>query len=295
MAIRANRMLHGALALIVWLSSAPAVMAQSGRTPAGFVTTVDVPDQDGRPAAVLKREGQSIPIQIWTSLFDGDTLEVLDGRVTIETAKDKRLIIDAARSPHRIEGELPTAGRFSALASVIGDLFRQKPSQNSAALIGRTGAPDIIIGAGAVQNVVPGAPLWIAWSGGAAPFNIEIHGQSQKRSLDIQTLASKTTDDNAATLSIPRRASGKLTLVVRDAAGREARRPLLTIPAPEFPAWIDAGAPTPEFAQVARALHLLDDNTRAMDMLAATIAEQAGNYPAALNLRSMLAEGRRPE
>jgi hypothetical protein len=286
------------LAAAVFASSLAATgiaSAQSGRAPAGFVTAVEAPEREGRPGAILKREGQPIDLQIWTSLFDGDVIEVAAGSVTIETAKDKRLKVDATRSPHRIEGELPTAGRFSALASVVGDLFRQKSSRNSAALIGRTGAPEILLGGAAVQQVVSGQSLWVSWSGGSAPFTIDITGQSPKRNLDVRALASVNADTDSAMIQIPVGAQGKLTLVVRDALGREAKRELLTVPAPSFPDWVTAGAPTPEFAQVARALYLLEDKTGARDMMAATMAAQAGDYPAALNLRDMLAEGRKPE
>jgi hypothetical protein len=292
--LRPSRLWVFALVACLLATFDPA-LSQGNRAPAGFVTIVEAPDREGRPGAILKREGQSIEVQIWTSLFHGDVLEVSEGSVTIETAKDKRAVIDAARSPHRIEGELPTAGRFSALASVVGDLFRQKPARSTAGLIGRTGAPEIRIGGAAVQKVIAGQPLWVAWVSGSAPYKIEILGQSAKRSLDIQALASATSELEAASIVIPKNAAGDLTLILRDSVGREAKRALVTIPAPAFPAWIAAGAPTPEFAQVARALYLLEDKTRSNDMLAASFAAQAYDYPAAINLRTMLAEGRRPE
>lgn len=276
------------------LLACSAATAQGARTPAGYVTAVESPEREGRPGAILKRDGQILDVQIWTSLFDGDVLEVAEGAVTIETAKDKRATIDVSRSPHRIEGELPTAGRFSAIASVVGDLFRQKPSRNAAGLIGRTGAPEIRTGGSAVQKVVAGKPLWIGWVGGAAPYTIEIIGQSAKRSRDVRVLASQKSETDAASLLIPDTASGNLTLVVRDAAGREAKRALVTTLPPKFPEWVSAGAPTSEFAQVARALYLLEDASGQMDMLAATLAAEALDYPAAVALRTMLADGRRP-
>ncbi|MBX9760866.1 MAG: hypothetical protein K2Y29_18965 [Beijerinckiaceae bacterium] len=285
---------RGAWALLAFaLLAAPSAFAQ-GRAPAGYVTSVDAPERDGRPGAILRREGQEVDVQIWTPLFDGDVLEIASGAVTIETAKDKRLVVDPARSPHRIEGELPTAGRFSAVSSVIGDLFRQKPSRNAATLIGRTGAPEIRMGGDAVQKVVTGQQVWLAWAGGAAPFTIEIIGQSRKRSLDIRTLATTTSESETALMTIPQTAAGKLTLVVRDAVGREASRKLVTDVAPAFPQWIAAGAPTREFEIVARALYLLEDKSGAHDMMAASIAAQAGDYPAAVNLLALLAQGGRP-
>ncbi len=276
------------------LFSFSAATAQGARTPAGYVTAVESPEREGRPGAVLKRDGQTLDVQIWTSLFDGDVLEVAEGVVTIETAKDKRATIDPSRSPHRIEGELPTAGRFSAIAAVVGDLFRQKPTRNAAGLIGRTGAPEIRTGGGAVQKVIAGQSLWIGWNGGAAPYMIEIIGQSEKRSRDLRILASQKSETDSASLFIPATASGDLTLVVRDAIGREAKRALVTTLPPRFPEWVTAGAPTSEFAQVARALYLLEDASGQMDMLAATLAAEALDYPAAVTLRTMLADGRRP-
>ena len=41
--------------------------------------------------------------------------------MTIETARDKRLKVDASRSPFRVEGELPSRGAFSEFASLVGD------------------------------------------------------------------------------------------------------------------------------------------------------------------------------
>ncbi len=61
------------------------------------------PEREGRPGAVLKRDGQTLDVQIWTSLFDGDVLEVAEGVVTIETAK-----ISARQSTHRVR---PTASK----------------------------------------------------------------------------------------------------------------------------------------------------------------------------------------
>lgn len=283
-----RRAARGVLAVLAFAITAPTALAQ-GRAPAGYVTSVDAPERDGRPGAVLRRQGQEMDVQIWTPLFDGDVLEIASGAVTIETAKDKRLVVDAARSPHRIEGELPTAGRFSAVSSVIGDLFRQKPSRNAATLIGRTGAPEIRMGGDAVQKVVAGQPVWLAWAGGAPPFTVEIVGQSRKR-----LLATMTSESDSALIAIPKTASGNLTLVVRDGAGREARRKMRTGPAPAFPPWIAAGAPTHEFGIVARALYLLEDKSGARDMQAAAIAAQARDYPAAVNLLSLLAQGVRP-
>lgn len=294
MVSRWNSVFASASLILGALLASGAAMAQGARAPAGYVTGVEAPEREGRPGAVLKREGQSVDVQIWTSLFDGDVLEVAEGAVTIETAKDKRVIIDASRSPHRIEGELPTAGRFSAIASVVGDLFRQKPSRNSAGLIGRTGAPEIRMGGTATQKVVAGKHLWFGWVGGAAPYTIEIMGQSKNRNLDIRVLASTTSEAEYGSLLVPERASGHLTLIVRDAIGREAKRALLTRLAPTFPGWLSAGAPTPEFAQVARALYLLEDKSGQMDMLAASLAAETKDYPAAVALRTMLAEGRRP-
>ena len=293
MVLRSNFFAHAALILSMLLLS-NAAMAQGARTPAGYVTAVETPEREGRPSAVLKREGQSIDVQIWTSLFDGDVLEVAEGAVTIETKKDSRAIIDASRSPHKIEGELPTAGRFSALASVVGDLFRQKPARTAVGLIGRTGAPEIRMGGTATQKVVAAKSLWLGWIGGAAPYTIEITGRSGNRSHDIRVLASASTEAESASLLIPEGASGNLTLIVRDAVGREASRALETILSPNFPDWVNAGAPTPEFAQVARALYLLEDKSGQLDMLAASLAAEAKDYPAAIALRTMLAEGRRP-
>jgi hypothetical protein len=212
------------LAAACLLMAAPATAQQR---PAGYVTGLDLPD--GAPPPVLRRQGEALDVQVWRELFDGDALEVAGkATVTIETARDRRLVVDAARSPHKIEGELGGGGKFATFAATLGELFKSRPDKTAANLIGRNdAAPRLRMGRTRDrQIVVVGQPIWLTWQGGAAPFTVELTGQSRMRKLDIRALASVTTPTNEAKLVVPAEAAGNLTLVVRDADGREARAPL---------------------------------------------------------------------
>lgn len=273
------------------------VRAQSGQRPAGYVTAVDAPEQDGKPGVVIRRAGQEIEVQIWTPLFNGDVLEVSGpAKVVIETVKDKRATIDAAHSPHTIEGALAGDGKMSEISSLIGDLFRSKPTRDAVNLIGRSDpSPRMRLGEGAMQRVIAGKPVWLAWQGGNPPYTIEVRGQTAMRKHDIGVLAQAVAPMREATIDIPPTASGRLTLVIRDSAGLEFHKPVETGAAPPIPTWVSAGAPTGEFATVAEALFLLTQNKGAYDLLAATRAATVKDYPPARELLRQLAEGRRPQ
>ena len=246
--------------------------------PAGYVVALDAPED--APAPVLRRQGEALDVQVWRELFDGDVLEVAGKAVvTIETAKDKRLAVDAARAPHRISGELAGGGRFAALAATLGELFRAKPDAAPANLVGRNdAAPRLRMGqAAAPQVVVAGAAVWARWQGGTPPFTVEITRPSRPK----RALAAATAETREARLDVPAQAAGRLTLVIRDAAGLEARAPLRAQAAPPpTPEWIAAGAPTPEMRQLAAAAHLLGDDKRRYQLLAAGMAAELGSAPA---------------
>ena len=280
-----------ALALMV----APA--AADLQRPAGYVTGLDLPD--GSPAPVLRRQGQALDVQVWRELFDGDALEVAGkATVTIETARDKRLVVDAARSPHRIAGELGGGGQFAAFAATLGELFKAKPDKTAANLVGRSNdaAPSLRMGRSKDrQIVVIGQPLWLSWQGGAAPFTVELAGQSGKRKRDIRVLARATTPANEAKLIVPPGAAGHLTLTVRDAEGRETRAALQAqANAPWTPDWIDKGAPTPDMARLARAAFLLSRGPHVWEFHAAGQAAELDSEPAR-HLLDLVGRGERPK
>jgi len=283
------RLAAWALALLAAIA-APATAGARGQ--AGYVTALDIPD--GAPAPVLRRQGEALDVQVWTELFDGDALEVAGAaKVTIETAKDKRLVVDAARSPHRIAGELGGGGRFAALAATLGDLFRGKPETQATNLVGRNdAAPRLRIGQTPErQIVVAGKPVWAAWQGGAAPFTVEIRGQSRMRRLDIRVLGSQTTEARDAKIVIPGHAAGHLTLIIRDASGLEAQAWLQAQSTlPQTPDWIARGAPTPEMAKLATAVHWLGRDPHVYDFLAAGVAAEL-DTPPARHLLDMIARG----
>jgi hypothetical protein len=279
--------------LAAWLAAAPTASADT-RRPAGYVVGVETPE--GAPAPVLRRQGQELDMQIWTALFDGDVIEASGkASVTIETQKDKRLVVDASRAPHRVSGELGGGGKFAGLAGRLGELFKAKPDATPTNLVGRSdGALRLRLGDEPGQKVVAGKPIWLAWRGGTPPFVIALHGQTRQRKLDVQTLARADTENAEARLVIPAHASGGLRLVVRDAAGQEVRAALNVESAPTPPDWIASGAPPTDMAVLAMALHLLMDKPAQHDFYAAGLASALEGAPAR-ELLNRLKRGERPK
>jgi len=279
--------------LAAWLLATSAAFADT-RRPAGYVVAVETPD--GAPAPILRRQGQELDVLVWTPLFDGDALEVSGkASVAIDTAKDKRLVVDAARSPHRVSGELGGGSRFAGLASRLGELFKAKPDATPTNLVGRSdGALRLRLGDEAGQKVVAGKPIWLAWRGGTPPFDIELRGQTRQRKLDIQALARAQTENGEVKLIIPPHAAGSLRLIVRDAAGQEARAALEVTSAPQVPDWIADGAPPTDMAALAMALHLLMNQPARYDFYAAGLAAALEGAPAR-ELLNRLKRGERPK
>jgi hypothetical protein len=288
---RLLRALAGALALLATVLGGTAPARAQERRPAGYVVAVEAPQ--GAPAPVLRREGQPIEAQVWTPLFDGDALEVEGAAaVVIETAKDKRLRVDSARSPHRVVGEMGGGGRFASLAARLGDLFRAKPEATATNLVGRAAAPPrFTLGAERGQRVAAGAPLWAAWRDGAAPFTLELHSAARSARAP---LAAIRTDAQSAALVAPAGATGALTLLLRDAEGRVAKAELTVAPAPSPPDWIEAGAPTPETAALARAVELLSRKPARHDFYAAGLLAGRDDAPARALLDRLAKGGRAP-
>jgi len=282
-------------ALLLLAGGLPATARDADtRTPAGYIVGVELPAADPDAAAHVLREGQEIAVQIGGALFDGDRVVVRDAgaAVTIETVNDRQLRVDAAHSPHPVTGALPSGGRFSAFAAMIGELFESRPAARTVNLIGRNDETlRLQMGRGAPQRVVPGTRLWLGWQGGVAPFTVEIRAPGKGGAV----LAAAPANRRAATLMLPPEAAGPLVLAVRDGEGEEVRVDLLAqAEPPPLPAWIKDGAPTPAFGQVAGALWLLERKPAEWDLQAAALAAEAGHYGAAEELLRRLAEGRRP-
>lgn len=280
-----------ALALLATILGLAAPAGAQERRPAGYVVAVEAPQ--GAPAPLLRREGQPIEAQVWTPLFDGDALEVEGAAaLVIETAKDKRLRVDAARSPHRVVGEMGGGGRFAALAARLGDLFRAKPEATATNLVGRADAPPrFTLGAERGQRVAAGEPLWAAWRDGAAPFTLELLAPA--RGPDAP-LAAIRTDAQSAALNVPAGAAGRLVVLLRDAEGRVAKIALTVAPAPAAPDWIAAGAPTSETAALARAVELLSRKPARHDLYAAGLLAGRDDAPARALLDRLAKGGRAP-
>lgn len=289
-----GRLRRGLLVVALLLGAAPAGAQDALRRPAGYVVAVETTAADPEAAAHVLRDGQPVPVQIGGALFDGDRVVVQDPGtiVAIETITDRHVRIDAAHSPHAVTGELPAGGRFSAIAAMVGELFRGKPEARTVNLIGRTDPLRLPLGRGVPQRVAPGARLWVGWQGGAAPYVVEI----REAAAPATVLASTPAAGRTAALVLPQTAAGALQLLVRDADGAEATIDLRpSLPPPAVPDALRTGAPTPAFGQVASALWLLEQKPAEWDLAAAALAAEAGDYPAAQELLRRLAAGKRPE
>ena len=286
------------MTLLCVLVSPQLAQASDVTRPAGYVTSLDLRDETDKAKSSLTRNGQDIDLQVWTPLFDGDVISIVGASsLVIETARDKRLTLDAKNSPHTVAGSLTMSRQFVDIVGVIGDLFKSRSEKGSANLVGRSNRPPRpVIGTDGTQTVINGDMIWVAWTDGTPPFEVDVMGQTEQRKWNVDSLKKVTTDEYATAILVPKRAQGNLSLRIRDSNGLVGSiRMLTTTKGPERPDWLKQGAPTPEFATLADALWLLDQKPATWDLMAAGHLNALKPYRGAEEMLTRLAEGRRLE
>jgi hypothetical protein len=208
------RIILAALAALAMLVN-PA-LAQGRKAPAGYVVSLALAGAD---KTAIMRDGQELVPKLMMPLYAGDMVVVRDGasRIGLEMVAGERIEV-AAPARYEVKGEIPTGEDawpvIEAVVSILGD-GEQIPEYMVAN--GEEGGLALPMAVQGPNFLVKGErKLWLAWTGGTAPFKliVDVDGRAQPFA---------GVEARQFELPIPARSVDRFNVTIRDAAGATAR------------------------------------------------------------------------
>ena len=210
----------------------PPVAAAAPKAAGGYVVSVALAGED---AAAILRSGTELVPKLMMPLYDGDIIDVRnrDSRLAIETAAGS-IEIAGGQKPYELKGEIPTVKGATALLSAVAETLSEKlPAAKQEAT-----ALELAMAVKGPNFLVAGdRRLWLAWTGGTAPFKLIVEVDGRAKLYD-------GIRERDFTFDIPGKAGRRFEVVIKDADKHLVRttfrmRELL----PELPGTIAAAAP----------------------------------------------------
>jgi hypothetical protein len=198
-----------------------AAVAFAEQTPAGYVMSVELHGEDAAQKTAIIREGKELPPKLMMPLYAKDVIFLRDGesRIGIEFDGGTEKEIAGANARFEVKGEVATGddawSLISAVAAVIGGDEGEAVPDN---MVARGSANELKIPMavhGANFLVGDGAPLWLAWSGGKAPYTVVV--EAGGRSTEHDKIAVQELE-----FAPPPPSTKRFTVTVKDAEGRAA-------------------------------------------------------------------------
>ncbi len=193
-------------------------LAQGGKPPAGYVVSVAL--AGGDKTAIL-RDGQALVPKLMMPLYAGDVVSVRDpaSRIGLEVGAGERIEVQAG-APYAVEGEIPTGedawSVIEAVAGILGGGEAEEIPENMVAK-GDDGTLKLPMAVRGPNFLVKGEPkLWLAWTGGTAPFTliVDVDGRAQP----FPGIGAREFE-----LRIPAQSVDRFNVTIRDSAGGTAR------------------------------------------------------------------------
>ncbi len=159
---------------------AMAVMVFSGavraeETPAGYVVAVTLAGEDASAKTAVVRQGKELPAKLMMPVFAGDVVFLRDAasRIALELGQGNTVEVGGSLARYNVEGEIPTGDDawsiFKAIGTVLAGDGEEIP-ENMAAKGDEAELKMPLAVHGANFIVVGERNLWLAWTGGKAPF-----------------------------------------------------------------------------------------------------------------------------
>ncbi len=205
-----------AFLLALVLSAAPATAQQA---PAGYVVSVALAAGD---KTAIVRSGRELAPKLMMPLYDGDVVFLRDqaSRVTVEVGDGDRVEIGGGHSRYEIKGEIATGDDAWAIISAITEILggedtEQVPENMVAKGVG---------GALKLPMAVPGPnflmrgerKLWLAWTGGKAPFKVIVEVDGRARVFDAIR-------EREFTVDVPAGDHKRFEIIIKDTANGLSR------------------------------------------------------------------------
>ncbi len=193
-------------------------LAQGGKAPAGYVVAIALAGAD---KTAIVRDGQELVPKLMMPLYAGDVVLVRDpaSRIGLETGTGGRIEV-VASARYEVKGEIPTGeDAWRVIAAVAGILGGGDGGEVPRNMVpkGEEGALKLPMAVGGPNFLVKGGrKLWLAWTGGKAPFKliVDVDGRAQP----FPGVAARQFE-----LQIPAQSVNRFNVTIRDSAGGTAR------------------------------------------------------------------------
>lgn len=279
------------LGFLFW--QAPSYAAD--REAVAHIVEVELVGEDLIKGTVVVREGTEHKPQIWMPLYDGDILFVRDpkSRLLVDYGAGGRVEVGGKSMRMTVSGDTAHGGETWGLITAIGSLLAGEDDEEVPANLISKGEESALQVPGA--NRTPNnllrsdAPVWVAWSGGAAPFTAVLDAGGKERTLPLNGARDVHFD-------IPKDAGQRVTLIITDAGKRSVRVPFrLRDRLPAVPADVSGGNVPEGFAPALLAAWLAAQDDGAWRLEAVRMLRNAaGEKPELKRLSDALLAGWRP-
>ena len=254
--------------------------------PAGFVIGVELKGEDAATKLIITRGGDKLPAKLMMPLFAGDVIQLkdADSKLSLELEGSAEKEISATDGAVTISGEVKTGDDtwsvISAVVGVIGGDEEEGAVPDNMVSRGDEADLKIPMAAHGANYILAAPSLWLAWSGGKAPYTVLV----EAKGLPSTTLTAAA-QDVAIT---PPSGAERFTVTLTDADGRTASASFRVKDAVPQPA--DAGLPEGTAAQLVRAAWLTGQNYGVWKVAAAQILHSTDD-PQAKALLEKIVQG----
>lgn len=279
------------LGVMLW--HAPSFAAD--REAVAHIVEIELAGEDLAKGTVVVREGTERKPQIWMPLYDGDVVFVRDpkSRVLVDYGAGGRVEVGGKAMRVAVSSETAHGGETWGLITAIGSLLAGEDDEEVPANLISKGKENAlqVPGANRTPNNIlrSDAPVWVAWSGGAAPFTAVLDAGGKESALPL-------IGERNVSFDIPKDAEQRVALIITDAGKRSVRVPFRLrdkLPAP--PADISGGNLPEGLSLALLAAWLAGQDDGAWRLEAVRILRNAeGNRPEFKRLGDALLAGWRP-
>jgi len=209
-----------ALALLLW--NVPSFAAD--REAVAHIVEVELAGEDLVKGTVIVREGGEQKPQIWMPLYDGDIIFVRDPKshVLVDYGSGGRVEVGGKAMRVTVSAETAHGGETWGLITSIGSLLAGEEDEEVPANLiskGEESALQVHAANRTPNNLVLGeGPVWVAWTGGAAPFKVTLESGGQEAIVT-------PSGEREVQFDIPKETGQRATLTITDAAKRSVRVP----------------------------------------------------------------------
>jgi hypothetical protein len=275
------------LPFAAFMALAAAAPALAEQVPAGYIMSIDLHGEDQSAKTAILREGKELTPKLMMPLYEKDVVFLRDpeSKIAIETGGGEAKEVTGKDARFEVTGEVETGddawSLIAAVAGVIGGEEEEAVPDNMASRgdENELKIPMAVRGPNFITTDMD--KMWLAWSGGKAPYKVIVDVDGRAKSYDkirLQEIEFESPPDEAK----------RFTVTVKDSEGRIANvvmRYRNSLPTPNegfkgelpggdakdiaYAAWMTSlheGDWTIGAAQLLRALP--DDNTQAKLLLA---------------------------